>query len=161
MAVNALVLALAAFAGLPASPSAAVAPLTTTAPPAILHSGSGATVLTIHNSGDAPQSLSLSSGPFINSSSHALVQSPKISFSQATGGGAYPQSVPPHGETEVLATIVDENEAGTSEVEIFNAGNHLTTLRALGYDQPFNVGVDAEDAGGRIRLHRQEAASIK
>jgi hypothetical protein len=157
---NAFVLALAAFAGLPAGHPGPDVPLTITAPPAILHSGSGATVLTIHNAGAAPQNLSLSSGPFTNTSSHALLRSPKISFTQVTGGGPYAPSVPPNGETQVLATIADDNEAGTSEVEIFNGGSHLTTLRAIGYDQPFNVGVDA-DAGGRILLHRQQPATLK
>ena len=161
MAVNAFVLALAAFAGLPATPAPAVVPLTITVPPAILHSGSGATVLTIRNPGAAPQSLSLSSGPFINTSSHALLRSPKVAFTQSTGGAPYAPSIPPNGEIQVLATITDDNEAGTSEVEIFNGGNHLTTVRAIGYDQPFNVGVDADEARERILLHRQEPATIR
>jgi hypothetical protein len=109
--------------------------------PVVVRSGSGAARLKLTNAGASAQPLKLGVGIFLDETSHARIEEPKVSFVSESGGDL-PSTLAPGQSVDVAVEIAGMAGALSSESPLFNGGGLLGTLRVVAVDTPLNVSLN-------------------
>jgi hypothetical protein len=109
--------------------------------PVVVRSGSGAARLKLTNAGASAQPLKLSVGIFLDETSHARIEEPKVIFVSESGGDL-PATLAPGQSVDVAVEIAGMAGALSSESPMFNGGNLLGMLRVVAVDTPLNVSLN-------------------
>jgi hypothetical protein len=113
--------------------------------PVVVRSSNGSAQLKLTNAGAAAQPLKLSTGTFLDETSHTRVEQPKATFSLESGGDL-PATLAPGQSVELALEIGGMSGALSVEAPLFNGGDLLGTLRAVAVDTPLNVALDGRGA---------------
>ncbi len=124
-------------------------------PDAVIHSGTGSTVLKVQNPQTAQAALQLSVGPFTNQTSHSVLDGATVELTPADGAKNLPTILGPQQSTEVVAKLTKISEAGLSSAAVFNNGTCIGVLRAINYDVPLNITVEGDGSGTTALLLRK------
>jgi hypothetical protein len=129
------------LAGIPVTAQIAAAQIKVGTPPVVVRSGSGASRLKLTNTGSSPQPLKLGVGIFLDETSQAPIEPPKVTF-VSEAGGDLPPTIAPGQSADVAVKIEGMSGSLSAEAPLFNAGNSLGMLRLVAVDTPLNVALD-------------------
>lgn len=113
--------------------------------PVILRDGAGGASFILTNSGATAVPLNLSTGTFVDKTSHAKVTGAKVTFATEAGGGTLPAQIGPNQSLQVVANVSNLSGSSASEIKVFNGASELGSFTAVAVDVPLNVTLD--DAG--------------
>ncbi len=113
----------------------------TASQPVVVRSSAGAARLTVTNTGSSVQPLKLGVGVFLDETSHARIEEPKVQF-VSESGGVLPASLAPGQTLDVAVEVDGLAGAMSAEAPLFNDGVSLGTLRFAAVDTPLNVALD-------------------
>lgn len=110
--------------------------------PVILRDGVGAATFVLTNAGAAAVPLNLTTGTFIDETSHAKLLSPKVTFALEAGGGNVPAQIGPGQSLQVVASVSNLSGSSAADTKIFNGAAQVGSLTAVAVDVPLNVTLD-------------------
>lgn len=113
----------------------------TSSQPAIVRNGEGFARFYLANPGTTPQPLALTSGFFIDETSHSRIEQPTVKF-LAEAGGALPATLASGQRIEVVAPIGGLAGTLSAEAPLFNNGQRIGSLVAVAVDTALNVSLD-------------------
>jgi hypothetical protein len=108
--------------------------------PVVVRSGSGAARLKLTNAGTSAQPLKLGVGIFLDETSHARIEEPKVTF--VSESGDLPATLAPGQSIDVAVEIAGMAGALSSESPMFNGSDLLGMLRVVAVDTPLNVSLN-------------------
>ncbi len=109
--------------------------------PVVVRSGTGAARLKLTNAGSSAQPLKLDVGIFLDETSHARVETPKVKFVSESGGDL-PTTLAPGQSVDVAIEIAGMAGAMSAEAPLFSGGDSLGPLRVVAVDTPLNVALE-------------------
>jgi hypothetical protein len=109
--------------------------------PIVVRSGSGAARLKLTNAGSSAQPFKLGVGIFLDETSHARIEDPKVNFVSESGGDL-PATLAPSQSVDVAVVIAGMAGALSADSPLFNGGDLLGMLRVVAVDTPLNVALD-------------------
>jgi hypothetical protein len=109
--------------------------------PVVVRSGFGAARLKLTNAGSSAQPFKLGVGIFLDETSHARIEDPKVNFVSESGSDL-PATLGPGQSVNVAVEIAGMAGALSADTPLFNDGNLLGMLRVVAVDTPLNVALD-------------------
>jgi hypothetical protein len=109
--------------------------------PVVVRASAGAARLKLTNAGSSAQPLKLGIGIFLDETSHARIEEPKVNFVSESGGDL-PTTLAPGQSIDAAVEIAGMSGTMSAEVPLFNGSDSLGTLRVVAVDTPLNVSLD-------------------
>jgi len=109
--------------------------------PVVVRASAGAARLKLTNGGSSAQPFKLSVGIFLDETSHARIEAPKVVFVSESGGDL-PATLAPGQSIDVAVEIEGMAGAMSAEAPLFNGVDSLGMLRVAAVDTPLNVALD-------------------
>jgi hypothetical protein len=113
----------------------------TASQPVVVRSSSGAARLKLTNVGPSAQPLKISVGIFLDETSRARIEAPKVQFVSESGVDL-PANLAPGQSVDVAVEIEGMAGSMSAEAPLFNGNDNLGMLRLVAVDTPLNVELD-------------------
>jgi hypothetical protein len=110
--------------------------------PVILRNGAGAARFTLANEGKSALPLSLSTGTFLDRTSHARLPAPKVAFALEAGDASLPAQIAPGQSLQIVATVSNMAGSTAADTKLFNQKDQIGELNAVAVDVPLNITLD-------------------